>query len=76
MKLLSSALALCMLTCCLAKAETSNKCGCNQPKPNPGQKPPIVKPAPQRTADATPPTCPPTCPPETEQKNCPGKPRA
>jgi hypothetical protein len=49
MKLLSSTLALCMLTFCLAKAEEpKDKCGCNAPKPKP------VQPAPQKPQRSSP----------------------
>ena len=69
MKLLSSALVLCMLCCSFAKAE-DNKCGCSKPqaaKPVPQQAP---KPN-QPVKNAAAPAC-----PSSEQKNCPAKPRA
>jgi hypothetical protein len=81
MKLLSSALTICMLMCfgrADILAQDSNKCGCVTPKPKP-QTTQVAKPSPQRTADAisTNGTGGGGAPPSEDlQKNCPGKPRA
>ncbi len=72
MKLLSSALALCLLVCGIAQAEEAkDKCGCNKPvsAQKPVQPAQVAKPQPPRTAEA------PSCP-APEKKGCPTKPCA
>lgn len=67
MKLLQSALALCILVGSMALAQEPNKCGCSKPKP-PVTPAAVAKPAPQKSACVQ--------APKDAPKGCEQKPRA